>query len=56
MEELAKQINSLSEEDLIKLNEALENHILLKKTLETTGTCPTGYYWNGSACVLNVGP
>jgi hypothetical protein len=35
------------------VQEALNKHVSVDSG--TVPTCPTGYYWNGTSCVLNVG-
>lgn len=35
------------------VQEAVNKHVA--NTSGTTPTCPKGYYWNGSECVLDVG-
>lgn len=35
------------------VQEALNKHVSTDSG--TVPTCPNGYYWNGSSCVLNVG-
>jgi hypothetical protein len=59
-EKLAKLIESIPIDQLNELYSAHGIEITIKapgkfQPATDPHPCPTGYYWNGSACVLNVG-
>jgi hypothetical protein len=56
MEQLQQIIDNLiNEHGQEAVQEAINKHIGASNDGGTVPVCPTGYYWNGSACVLNVG-
>ena len=59
LQQLAEELDSLTTEELKQvathLHDKGSNVGLISFGNIVPPTCPTGTYWNGSQCVLNVG-
>lgn len=60
MKELAELLAKLTAEEIVELAGHL-HHMkspvgISQGGVHTDGACATGYYWNGSKCVLDANP